>query len=64
MQSSNDIYAPCAGTVVAVNEDLEDAPELINSSAHGEGWIAQFEVRPPPAAFALSFPEAIPLVCG
>ena len=45
-QSSNDIYAPCGGTVVAVNEALEDEPELLNASAHGDGWIAEFEARP------------------
>ena len=47
-QSSNDIYAPCGGTVVAVNEALEDEPELLNASAHGDGWIAEFEARPTP----------------
>ena len=45
-QSSNDIYAPCGGTVIAVNEALEDEPELLNASAHGDGWIAEFEARP------------------
>ena len=44
-QSSNDIYAPCGGTVIAVNEALEDEPELLNSAAHGDGWIAEFKVR-------------------
>jgi hypothetical protein len=44
-QSSNDIYAPCSGVITAVNEALEDEPELLNSAAHGDGWIAEFKVR-------------------
>eukprot|EP01045_Picozoa_sp_COSAG04_P027388 COSAG04_NODE_3998_length_2370_cov_4.308675_1_plen_35_part_10 len=32
--------------MIAVNEALEDEPELLNASAHGDGWIAEFEARP------------------
>ena len=28
-----------------MNTALEDEPELLNASAHGDGWIAQFKVR-------------------
>ncbi len=44
VQSSNDIYAPASGVITAVNEALEDEPELLNASAHGDGWIAEFKV--------------------
>lgn len=43
-KSVADIYSPVAGAVVAVNEALAEEPELINSSAYGEGWIAELEL--------------------
>jgi glycine cleavage system H protein len=43
-KSVSDIYAPVGGTVVAVNEQLDDAPETINSDPYGDGWIV--EIRP------------------
>ncbi len=43
-KSVSDVYAPFAGTVVAVNEALDANPELLNSDPYGEGWIA--DLRP------------------
>ena len=43
VKAASDIYAPVSGTVVAINEELEDAPELLNSDAFGEGWL--FKVK-------------------
>jgi glycine cleavage system H protein len=43
-KSVSDIYAPVTGTVVARNESLDSAPELINSDPYGEGWM--LEIRP------------------
>ena len=34
-----DVYAPITGTVLEVNNTLSDAPELVNKSPYGEGWI-------------------------
>ena len=34
-----DVYSPISGTVVEVNNTLSDAPELVNKSPYGEGWI-------------------------
>ena len=42
-KSVSEIYAPVSGEVVAVNEALEDGPELVNSDPYGDGWM--FEVR-------------------
>ncbi|HEC04624.1 MAG TPA: glycine cleavage system protein GcvH, partial [Thiothrix sp.] len=39
VKAASDIYAPVPGTVVAVNEALDDAPETVNSDPFGEGWI-------------------------
>ena len=43
-KSVSDVYAPVTGTVVARNESLDSAPELINSDPYGEGWM--LEIRP------------------
>ena len=41
VKAASDVYAPIAGTVVAVNADLADEPEKINSEPYGEGWIVR-----------------------
>ncbi|HYU40452.1 MAG TPA: glycine cleavage system protein GcvH, partial [Acidimicrobiia bacterium] len=38
-KSVSDIYTPVSGTVVEVNTTLADAPERINQSPYGDGWI-------------------------
>ncbi len=40
----SDLYSPVSGTVTAVNEALEDAPETINSDPYGAGWLFTVEV--------------------
>lgn len=44
VKAASDIYAPISGTVIAVNETLEDAPENVNEDAYGDGWF--FKVEP------------------
>lgn len=39
VKAASDIYTPVSGTVIEVNAELEDQPELVNSSAEGEGWL-------------------------
>lgn len=39
VKAASDIYAPIAGEIVAVNEELEDSPELVNSDPYGDGWL-------------------------
>jgi glycine cleavage system H protein len=41
VKAASDVYAPIAGTVIAVNEDLADDPEKINSEPYGDGWIVR-----------------------
>ena len=43
VKSVSDIYAPLAGTIVALNHDLQDAPEVMNEDAYGS-WIAKIEL--------------------
>jgi len=42
-KSVSDIYAPLAGTVVEVNNELTDAPQRVNEDPYGEGWICVIE---------------------
>jgi len=44
VKAASDIYAPVSGTVVEVNEALNDNPGLINSAAFTDGWIFKLEV--------------------
>lgn len=44
VKAAADVYAPVSGTVVAVNEALEEAPELVNQDPYGDGWF--FKVEP------------------
>ena len=39
-----DILSPVTGLIIAVNKELEDAPELINSDPYGDGWIFKIDV--------------------
>lgn len=39
VKAASDIYAPVSGEVVAVNEDLDDEPELLNESPYEKGWM-------------------------
>lgn len=41
VKAASDIYAPIGGTVSEVNTRLDSAPELINQSAEGDGWICK-----------------------
>ncbi|MEM1657809.1 MAG: glycine cleavage system protein GcvH [Candidatus Jordarchaeales archaeon] len=38
-----EIYAPVSGTIIEVNNALEDSPEMINSDPYGEGWMVVIE---------------------
>jgi glycine cleavage system H protein len=43
-KSVSDLYAPVTAKVVAVNGDLEDNPQLVNSDPYGEGWLVDLRV--------------------
>ncbi|OMC41921.1 glycine cleavage system protein H [Mycobacterium sp. GA-1841] len=44
-KSVSDLYAPVAAKVVAVNGDLEDSPQLVNSDPYGEGWLVDLRLE-------------------
>jgi glycine cleavage system H protein len=43
VKAASDIYAPVDGTVVAVNEDLDTQPELVNQDPFGKGWFFKLD---------------------
>jgi len=47
VKAASDVYAPVSGEVIAVNEELDDSPELINEASFTEGWIAQVRLSEP-----------------
>lgn len=44
VKSVSDVYAPVSGEVVEANTALENTPDLINSDAFGDGWIAKLRL--------------------
>jgi glycine cleavage system H protein len=46
-KSVSDIYAPVSGTVVAINDQLGDGPDVLNSDPYGAGWICEIEMSDP-----------------
>ncbi len=44
-KSVADVYAPVAGTVVEVNGELANRPDLVNSDPYGEGWFVVIEAN-------------------
>ena len=53
VKTASDLYAPVAGEVIAVNDALNGAPELVNSDPYGEGWMVRVRLDDPAAADAL-----------
>ncbi len=47
VKAASDIYAPVSGTILAVNELLEDAPETVNEEPYNEGWIFKMSLSHP-----------------
>lgn len=52
-KSVSEVYAPVAGTVVAVNPSVADAPEQVNADPYGAGWLCEVAPSDPSAADTL-----------
>ena len=44
VKAAADVYFPASGTVVAVNEELPDSPETVNSDPYGAAWMVKIEL--------------------
>ncbi|HVC45597.1 MAG TPA: glycine cleavage system protein GcvH [Candidatus Binataceae bacterium] len=47
VKAVSDIYAPVSGTVVEVNKDLPESPEVVNEDPYGDGWLIKVRVTDP-----------------
>ncbi|KAI2798819.1 hypothetical protein BLOT_010800 [Blomia tropicalis] len=47
VKAANEIYTPLSGTILEVNQALDEKPGLINSSCYDEGWIFKIKIKDP-----------------
>jgi glycine cleavage system H protein len=47
VKAVSDIYSPLSGKVIKTNQELTDAPDLVNQSPYGDGWILVIEISNP-----------------
>jgi len=43
VKAASDLYAPVAGNVLAINSALDNAPETVNTSPYGDGWMLKLK---------------------
>jgi glycine cleavage system H protein len=48
VKAASDLYSPASGTVIAVNDDLADKPELVNEDPFGRGWMLRVKLAAKP----------------
>ena len=53
VKAVSELYMPVGGEITAINEALEDAPELVNNAPYGEGWMIEIKVADASEADAL-----------
>ena len=63
VKAASDIYAPLAGTIRAVNNQLDEAPELVNESPYDDAWFFVIEPSDPNAFDGLLTAEAYEALC-
>ena len=44
VKTVSELYAPVNGTVIEVNDNLEDSPDKVNQDCYGEGWIIKIKL--------------------
>ena len=47
VKAAADVYLPVGGEIIAINEDLSDSPELINSDPYGGAWMYKIKLSDP-----------------
>jgi glycine cleavage system H protein len=47
VKASSDIDAPLSGTVIAVNDELNTTPEIINTDPYGQAWMIKVQLNQP-----------------
>jgi glycine cleavage system H protein len=47
VKTVSDIYSPCSGKIVEVNNHLQTQPEVVNTDPYGLGWMVKIEISDP-----------------
>jgi glycine cleavage system H protein len=47
VKAAADVYMPVSGKIIAVNEELPDTPEVVNSDPYGKAWMVRVELSDP-----------------
>ena len=63
-KSVSDLYAPLAGEITAINEQLDATPELVNSDPYGEGWMYELKLADASALSGLQDVDAYKATLG
>jgi glycine cleavage system H protein len=58
VKAAADVYSPAGGKVIAINEDLPDVPETVNSDPYGEAWMVKIELSDTGELDSLLDPDA------
>ncbi len=53
VKAVSEVFSPLSGTVVDVNDTLNDAPEKVNDDPYGEGWMIRLRMSSPGAVDSL-----------
>jgi len=63
VKAAADVNTPVSGTVVAINEDLAQSPELVNKDPYGEAWMVKIEMQEPAELSGLMNSDAYDTYC-
>lgn len=64
VKTVSDLFMPVSGEIIAVNEELEDAPETVNDDPYEKGWMIKIKMSNPDEANDLLSAEAYGEVIG
>ncbi len=64
VKAASDIYAPIGGEVIAINEQLEDEPETVNSDPYNDGWFYKLQPLDTAELDALLSPDDYQAKCA
>ena len=64
VKTVSDIYAPCSGKIMEVNNHLQTQPEVVNTDPYGLGWMVKIEITDPSELNSLLDSAAYKLLIG
>ena len=63
VKAASDLFAPVSGEVIAINEQLDDDPELVNTDPYGDAWLLQIRLSHPDELELLLDADAYSQLC-